>query len=230
MNLKRMTALFLTAVAGAGCDPSPVPASTVVRLQGRAVGSGDLVWMLNPSGTADRTAPVEAGGRYEFAWTGADLTGFWGERTFYLKYPAQAGRGDAFVTTESFVLRRDMEAPLLAVWNPQVEAARTPEGGLRVRFDEVRGADFLPIRRYILRIRYHRTHVDANGRKCEEEAEAVREIRAGETVIRGAELDTMLAGRSREEVRIGVEAMGQGEGLALTYHAAGMTVEFPVKQ
>lgn len=221
MKNLRWIALSLVTVFAVGCSEnceSPVPKDQTVVLRGRAPGL-KLVKMSNPSGWADRTATVGADGKYEFAWTGADLTGTWGERSFQL-----VAGGDAWVSSEVFYLRSDFEAPLLAVWNPQVDVQRSADGGLIVRYDPVQGEAFQKIEGYTIRLQYKRMKTSDDGRKYETEETVV----AKGATISGADLRALLAGRSREEVKVLVEANGQGAPLRLTYHAAVKSIQIPL--
>lgn len=230
MKLSRLMVIATLALTGCSRScKSPVPPDQTVHLRGSAGAGIRLVMMANPSGSADRSASVDPQGRYEFAWTGRDLTGFWGERNFSLRAPADVEEGSPWTTSNTFYLTADLEAPLLTLWQTQHALQAAPDGGIVVRFPAVTGEGFQPIDGYRVELTCREESQDAQGKRSTHPVTKSKTVRPTQTTISGTELNELFPRRCDPEIRVDLQAVGQGTPLSLTYHAGARSVRIPVR-
>jgi len=214
-----VAALGLAGCEGS-CGPSPVPKTQTVFVRGTAEPRIGLVKMVNRAGMADRTAGVGREGRYEFAWTGADLTGFFGERSFYLQAPAEPGADLPNVVSQAFVVRADVEMPHLALWDADVRATATPDGGLEVRWRPVQGEGFQRVTGYAVHFSYKtRETVEREGKR---EVQVVDRSASESGRTDGASIApaALAGGRCSRGIDVWAVATGTGGFVDLTYRSA----------
>lgn len=213
------------------CGPSPVPKTQTVHVRGTADPGLGLVKMVNRAGMADRTASIGRDGRYELAWTGADLTGLFGERSFFLRAPADPGADEPSVTSSAFVVRADIEMPHLALWRAELQAQGMPDGGLEVRWRPVQGEGFQRVTGYTVHLAFKaRETVEREGRR---EIQVVSRSastggRQDGASLGAAALASLLDGRCLRAIEVWAEAEGTGGFVELTYRSASAQAEVPL--
>jgi hypothetical protein len=213
----RIAALTLLATAG-GCSrecKSPVPEHVTVHVRGTADADLRLVLMDDQWGTEDRTASVE-NGRYDFAWTGRDLTAWLGgERSFVLRAPADARGGEPRIVSDTFYLRQNLDVPL-HLWRPRLTVEKSV-----VRFDPVSGAQHQPVRSYRAVVEYPKAVVHFRGHVGRETGIAERDADP-----RGTEIPLRLRGCLGGDGTLTIVAWGNGFP-ALSYWSGSVTVALP---
>lgn len=222
--MRRLLSLALLSLVGCidrGCQ-SPVGRNETVYLRGPADPEIKLVLMDDKWGTEDRTASVQ-GGRYEFAWTGRDLTAFLGgERSFRVRAPAEVHDGEPYIESSEFFLRRTIDLPL-HLWKPKVAATTHADGSLHVLFDPLDSARQPRSSGYRMVVGFSRSVTRIDGtRDTDQGSVSVAGSPSGTTISS----DQML-GRDREAVSVTLEATG-GDYPTLTYTARRQEVSLPV--
>ncbi len=226
MRVVVATLTIAFALLVVGCPDSPVPADKTVHVRGTAQGIS-LLELVNTTGMSSRSASVGEDGSFDFAWTGKDLSGMFGERKFQLEAPADPDRTQPWIGSETFSIREDVDLGALQVWDPQ-ESVKVVEGGLQVAGFQAPGEGFQKIARIELVIRYTQKFKDQQGAERENTTRATRELTSTGLSLSASELETMLSARVRTEVEVELLAHGSGGAVALAYHGGWQTVSLPL--
>jgi|GEM_PF-5816831 len=215
---------FLPLALFTGCTrscESPVPRSQTVYLRGTADPEIRLVEMDDKWGTEDRTASV-TDGRYEFAWTGKDLTAFLGgERSFKLWAPVDRPAGRPYIESEEFYLRSNLEVPL-HLWNPPVQASAGSDGSLSMQFASMQPGRHQEASQYSVTLGFSRSLTRLDGTRQASAGSLTRSATPAATRIEA----TAFAGRDDEKIQITLAGHGRGVPI-LHYHSGTQTASVP---
>lgn len=183
---------------------APVAPETSLTLRG-TVGSNVTAVEVRSVASQGRRTATPVGGRFEWTWTGPDVSDTLGEERVIV---SATGRTAAKIETDSARLRDLKDLSIPAIWEPTVQATPLEDGRIELRFPAADAAGA----KYEVRILWFR-----GGERVERTLSAT----PGTTV-----LSEKMDGRTHEEVELQVIARAG----SLNYLAAPIRVSLPIKK